>query len=68
VWKPYPSSSNTRLLGVRSTLILLLGLLGGTGAGILTHLSGAHWALAVLAGLTATGTVITFFDDVITPE
>lgn len=65
--KPY-SSSTTGLLSVRSTLILLLGLLGGATAGILTHLAGGHWALAVLAGLSATSAVITFFDTVITPE
>jgi hypothetical protein len=67
VLKPY-SSSSAGLLSVRSTLILLLGLLGGVAAGILTHLAGEHWALAVLAGLSAMSAVIIFFDAVITPE
>jgi hypothetical protein len=62
------SSSSAGLLSLRSTLILLLGLLGGVAAGILTHLAGEHWALAVLAGLSATSAVIIFFDAVITPE
>jgi hypothetical protein len=56
------------LLSVRSTLILLLGLLGGAIAGVLTRLAGEHWALAVLTGLGAVGAVIAFFRTVITPD
>lgn len=56
------------LLSVRSTLILLLGLLGGAIVGVLTRLAGEHWALAVLTGLGAVGAVIAFFHTVITPD
>lgn len=67
--KPFSSSSSiTGLLSVRSALIILLGFVGGAVAGILSHVAGEHWALAVLTGLGAMSAVITFFDAVITPE
>ncbi|MBV8993118.1 MAG: hypothetical protein JO287_05315, partial [Pseudonocardiales bacterium] len=66
--KPPYFSSSTGLLSVRSSLILLLGLLGGAAAGTLTYLAGEHWALAILAGLGGSSAVITFFDVVITPD
>lgn len=49
------------LLPTRTALVLLLGLLCGTAAGVLTWLAGENLAAAVLGGLAATGVGVAFF-------
>ncbi|MCX4902461.1 MULTISPECIES: hypothetical protein [unclassified Streptomyces] len=53
------------LLGLRATLVLLLGALVGLGAGVLTVLSGGAAASAVLAGGAAFGAGVLFFHAII---
>lgn len=50
---------------MRTALILLLAVLTGTGAGVLTYLGGQPWPTAVLTGVGATAAAVTFFDRVI---
>ncbi len=52
---------NGPLLSMRAALILLMGLLVGMGAGILTALAGAVVAQAFLAGAAAFGVAVPFF-------
>ncbi|MEV0678234.1 hypothetical protein AB0I60_17135 [Actinosynnema sp. NPDC050436] len=49
------------LLSTRTALVLLLGLVCGAGAGVLTHLAGNNAATALLAGLAAAGAAVAFF-------
>ncbi|WP_458248474.1 hypothetical protein [Streptomyces sp. MAI_2237] len=53
------------LLSVRSALILLLGVLCGTVAGVLTALTGTGWAEAVLSGMAGLGAAVAFFNALI---
>jgi len=53
--------SRPPLLSTRTALVLLLGLVCGTGAGTLTYLAGNNIAAAILAGLTASGVSVAFF-------
>jgi hypothetical protein len=53
------------LIGVRASLILVLGVLFGSTVGVLAVLSGVHLAIGVLAGLTATCSGISFFNRII---
>lgn len=53
--------SRPPLLSTRTALVLLLGLMCGTGAGTLTYLAGNNVAAAVLAGLAASGASVAFF-------
>ncbi|MCC8248786.1 hypothetical protein [Saccharothrix luteola] len=53
--------SRPPLLSTRTALVLLLGLVCGTGAGTLTYLAGNNAATAILAGLTASGVSVAFF-------
>jgi hypothetical protein len=56
------------LLSVRTTLILLLGVLCGAAVATLTALVERNITAAGLAALTTTGCAITFFHKVIGPE
>ncbi|MFD6532537.1 hypothetical protein [Streptomyces sp. NPDC060184] len=56
---------NDPLLSLRAAFILLLGLLVGLGAGLLTSLAGAVAAQAVLAGAAAFAVAVPFLDRLI---
>ncbi|MFI9623155.1 hypothetical protein ACIG8S_30050 [[Kitasatospora] papulosa] len=60
-------SNNGRdpLLGHRAAFILLLGVLAGTGAGVLTFLDAGSAAGAVLAGGGAFVAAVYFFHKII---
>lgn len=60
-----PTPPEKPLLSVRSALILLMAILSGIGAGILTHAAGQPWPTAVLAGAGATGMAIPLFRGII---
>ncbi|WP_434447585.1 hypothetical protein [Lentzea sp. E54] len=49
------------LLSLRSTMIILLGLLCGLGAGLLSVWSGVHTGQAILTGVASTAAAIAFF-------
>ena len=51
-----------RLLPVRTTLVLLLGVLIGVGAGVLAVLAGSPVAGGVLVGGGALAAAVKFFD------
>jgi hypothetical protein len=51
----------TPLLTTRTAVVLLLGLLCGATAGVLTYLAGDNIAAAILAGLATMGAAIAFF-------
>ncbi len=53
------------LIGLRSALVLVLGILVGTGAGILTYLAQHNAATAVLAGGAAFAGSVLFFHNII---
>lgn len=53
------------LLTQRAAIILLLGILTALGAGILTALTGATTASAVLTGSGAFAAAVTFFNTLI---
>ena len=53
------------LLGLRAAIILLLGVLTGLGAAILTVLTGASLAGAVLTGGGAFAAAVLFFHTII---
>ncbi|MFE2754030.1 hypothetical protein ACFXGA_18730 [Actinosynnema sp. NPDC059335] len=57
--------ANTALFGQRTALILLLAVLTGIGAGVLTAVAGSHPAQAVLVGAAAAAAAIAFFNSVI---
>lgn len=50
------------LLPLRTAVLLLLSLLSGAAAGVLTVLAGGHTAGAVLIGAGTTAAAIKFFD------
>jgi hypothetical protein len=50
------------LLSLRTAVLLLLSLLAGAGAGVLTVLAGGHVAYGVLIGAGTTAAAIKFFD------
>ncbi|MFI9586952.1 hypothetical protein ACIHCQ_35185 [Streptomyces sp. NPDC052236] len=56
---------NRTLLTTRSALILLLAVLCGIGAGILTTFAGVGPAEAVLSGVTAFGFTVPFFNTLV---
>ncbi|WP_251095990.1 hypothetical protein [Streptomyces sp. Caat 7-52] len=68
-WPPQPQTpaggSPTALLGLRSAIILVLGVLVGTGAGVLTYLAERNAAAAILAGGAAFGGAVLFFHTII---
>ncbi|MBL1103905.1 hypothetical protein JK361_04675 [Streptomyces sp. 5-8] len=68
-WPPQPQTSAggspTALLGLRSAIILMLGVLVGTGAGVLTYLAERNAAAAILAGGAAFGGAVLFFHTII---
>ncbi|QDY75830.1 hypothetical protein [Streptomyces qinzhouensis] len=53
------------LLSLRATLILLLGVLAGLGAGVLAGAAGENTARSVLCGLAATALAVPFFDKLV---
>ncbi|GHJ40968.1 hypothetical protein [Streptomyces sp. TS71-3] len=56
------------LVSVRTALVLLLAVLSGVGAGLLSASAGAGTAAAVLAGLTTTGGAIAVFNQMIAAD
>ncbi|WP_226962539.1 MULTISPECIES: hypothetical protein [unclassified Streptomyces] len=61
---PDPSPAGA-LLGLRSAIILTLGVLVGAGAGVLTYLSQHDGATAFLAGGAAFAAAVLFFQNVV---
>ncbi|MFI9817954.1 hypothetical protein [Saccharothrix variisporea] len=55
------SETRPPLVSTRTAVVLVLGLLCGTAAGVLTYLAGDNTAAAVLAGLAASGAAVAFF-------
>ncbi|MEW1549870.1 hypothetical protein [Streptomyces tsukubensis] len=53
------------LLSLRTTLILLLAVLAGLGAGVLAGAAGENTARSVLCGLAATALAVPFFDRLV---
>lgn len=53
------------LLSMRSALVLLLAMLAGVGAGVLSRLAGSPAAQCVLYGAGAFGFAVPFFDRLI---
>ncbi|WP_332881020.1 hypothetical protein [Streptomyces sp. NBC_00564] len=53
------------LLGLRSAIILLLGVLTALGAGVLTVLAGGAPASGILAGGAAFAAAVLFFHTII---
>ncbi|MEY2247255.1 hypothetical protein AB8A21_30670 [Streptomyces sp. BF23-18] len=53
------------LLGLRSTIVLLLGVLTGFGAGVLTYLAQGSLPAAALAAGAAFGAGVLFFHAII---
>jgi hypothetical protein len=53
------------LLSLRSTLVLLLAVLTGVGAGVLTKLAGDGTARSLLYGLAAAAAAVPFFDRLV---
>ncbi|WP_432198241.1 hypothetical protein [Streptomyces sp. bgisy027] len=59
------NSSDQPLLSLRTALILLLGVLTGTGAGLLTVAAGGVLAAGFLAGGAAFAGAVIFFHTII---
>ncbi|MEU5162578.1 hypothetical protein AB0G74_23625 [Streptomyces sp. NPDC020875] len=55
------------LLSLRATLVLLLAVLAGVGAGVLAGVAGEGTARSVLCGLAAAGLAVPFFDRLVGP-
>ncbi|MFE4177457.1 hypothetical protein ACFRR7_36385 [Streptomyces sp. NPDC056909] len=53
------------LLGLRSAIVLLLGVLTGTGAGVLTYLAQRSLPAAALAAGASFGAGVMFFHAII---
>ncbi|MBJ6633855.1 hypothetical protein ACFY3O_12310 [Streptomyces sp. NPDC001046] len=53
------------LLSVRAAVVLVVGVLAGVGAAVLTGLSGSPWPTAVLAGAGAFAGGVLFAQSVI---
>ncbi|WP_374771802.1 hypothetical protein OG756_40910 [Streptomyces sp. NBC_01310] len=66
---PHPPQTATgpgsALIGLRSALVLVLGILVGTGAGVRIYLAQHNTATAVLAGGAAFAGSVLFFHDII---
>lgn len=62
------TSMDSPLLSLRSTLVFLLALLAGAAAGGLTAVAGEGIARSLLAGLTAAGLGVPFFNHLIEIE
>ncbi|MFJ7586708.1 hypothetical protein ACIQZO_04770 [Streptomyces sp. NPDC097617] len=66
---PHPPQATTgpggALIGLRSALVLVLGILVGTGAGVLTYLAQHNTATSVLAGGAAFAGSVLFFHNII---
>jgi hypothetical protein len=60
-----PTSSPPPLLTVRTALVLLLGLVCGVAAALLTAMGGSHLPAAALIGLGTAGGATAFFHKVI---
>ncbi|MEV6595161.1 hypothetical protein [Streptomyces acidicola] len=58
-------SGSQPLLGLRSAIVLLLGVLTGIGAGMLTYLAQRSWPAAVLAAGAGFGAGVLFFHTII---
>lgn len=58
-------SSGTRLLTLRAAVILLLGVLSGVGAGILTFFAGNDLATCAMAGCGSGAMAVLFFHSII---
>jgi drug/metabolite transporter (DMT)-like permease len=58
-------SGRQPLLGLRSAIVLLLGVLTGIGAGVLTYLAQRSLPAAVLAVGAAFGAGVLFFHTII---
>lgn len=56
---------NGPLLSMRAALILLMGLLVGIGAGVLSAFAGAVVAQAFLTGAAAFGVAVPFFNHLV---
>jgi hypothetical protein len=61
-------SEDQRLLGIRTTLVLLLSLLTGGVVGVLWLLAGHPWPEALVTGASASGGALALFDQLISPE
>ncbi|MCX4539012.1 hypothetical protein [Streptomyces sp. NBC_01669] len=57
--------SSQPLLGLRSTIVLLLGVLTGIGAGVLTYLNQRSLPAAALAAGAGFGAGVLFFHTII---
>ncbi|MFD5083432.1 hypothetical protein ACFWOG_12435 [Kitasatospora sp. NPDC058406] len=53
------------LLSPRAALVLLVGVLTGIGAGVLTAAGGAHLAQCVLYGVGAFGASVSFVNQLV---
>ncbi|MFF9981178.1 hypothetical protein [Streptomyces erythrochromogenes] len=62
---PQTAEPGSALIGLRSALVLVLGILVGTGAGVLTYLAQHNTATAVLAGGAAFAGSVLFFHNII---
>jgi hypothetical protein len=58
-------SDKTPLLDTRGALVLILGVLAGLIAGVLTFMAGDNLAAAALAGLAGSGGATLFFNQLI---
>jgi hypothetical protein len=56
------------LLSLRSTLVFLLALLTGVGAGVLVVLAGRGTLRGVLYGVAAVGLAVPFFDRIVAAD
>ncbi|MFF4406708.1 hypothetical protein ACFY2W_01530 [Streptomyces sp. NPDC001262] len=56
------------LLSTRATLVLLLAVLAGAAAGLLSALAGDGTARCALCGLAAAGGALPVINQVITPD
>jgi len=59
------NSSNQSLLSLRTALVLLLGVLTGVGAGVLTVAAGEVLATGFLTGGAAFAGAVVFFHTII---
>lgn len=62
---PRTTGPGSALIGLRSTLVLVLGILVGTGADVLSYLAQRNAATGVLAGGAAFAGTVLFFRNII---
>ncbi|MFJ6777856.1 hypothetical protein [Streptomyces yangpuensis] len=62
---PRTTGPGSALIGLRSALVLVLGILVGTGADVLTYLAQHNAATGVLAGGAAFAGSVLFFHNII---